>query len=80
MPFGSGDNFWSMGDTGPCGPCTEIHYDHRGRADAAHLVNAGSHDLVELWNLVFMRYDRCVPRVRYDRCVPRVRLSCVWYA
>ena len=52
------DNFWMMGDTGPCGPCTEIHFDHHARPDAAHLVNTGSPDLIELWNLVFMQYDR----------------------
>ena len=58
LPFGSNDNFWDMGDTGPCGPCTEIHYDHSGVDNAAHRVNASSSDVVELWNLVFMQYDR----------------------
>ena len=60
LPFGSADNFWDMGETGPCGPCTEIHYDHVGREDAAHRINTGSSDVVELWNLVFMQYDRWV--------------------
>ena len=60
LPFGISDNFWSMGDTGPCGPCTEIHYDHRARSSAQNEVNSGSPDVIELWNLVFMQYDRCL--------------------
>ncbi|XP_065769024.1 alanine--tRNA ligase, mitochondrial isoform X2 [Muntiacus reevesi] len=50
LSFGPEENFWEMGDTGPCGPCTEIHYD---------LANgAGAPQLVELWNLVFMQHNR----------------------
>ncbi|MGB8772755.1 MAG: alanine--tRNA ligase, partial [Terriglobales bacterium] len=60
--FGSKDNFWQMGDTGPCGPCSEIHYDmgvvasDSGHTDCAFGCDCGRY--VELWNLVFMQFDR----------------------
>ena len=59
--FSEKDNFWSMGDTGPCGPCTEIYYDRGakyGGDDFRKSVDAGEDRYIEFWNLVFMQYDR----------------------
>jgi alanyl-tRNA synthetase len=61
--LGDKDNFWQMADTGPCGPCSEIHYDQRPEVPVEQtteaFVAAGDRgDIVELWNLVFMQYDR----------------------
>jgi alanyl-tRNA synthetase len=57
--LGEADNFWSMGDTGPCGPCTEIHYDHGPAiSDDTRGPAFGDPRYVEIWNLVFMQFDR----------------------
>jgi alanyl-tRNA synthetase len=59
--FGKKDNFWAMGDTGPCGPCSEIHYDIGADVEAGDpfdLIERGSDRFVELWNLVFMEFEQ----------------------
>lgn len=72
--IGAKDNFWSMGDTGPCGPCTEIFYDH-GPAVAGGPPGSADEDgdrYIEIWNLVFMQYNRLSDRVLEDLPNPSV--------
>ncbi|MBK5272812.1 MAG: alanine--tRNA ligase, partial [Bacteroidia bacterium] len=63
LPFGKKDNFWEMGDTGPCGPCTEIHVDCRSdedrkTIDGKTLVNNNDQQVIEIWNNVFIEFNR----------------------
>src|SRR6267154_1212456 len=86
--MGLKDNFWQMGDTGPCGPCSEIHYDmgpsasEQGHTDCAFTCDCGRY--VEIWNLVFMQFDRdangklnLLPRPSIDTGMGLERLAAV---
>jgi len=78
------DNFWQMGDTGPCGPCSEIYYDFGPGAGAGEFPSDPGERFVEIWNLVFMQFDRAadgvmtpLPRPSIDTGMGLERVSCV---
>jgi alanyl-tRNA synthetase len=78
------DNFWQMGETGPCGPCSEIYYDFGPEAGPGEFPNDPGERFVEIWNLVFMQFDRAadgimtpLPRPSIDTGMGLERVSCV---
>ncbi len=78
MRIPTSDNFWAMGDTGPCGPCSEVFYDHgEGAAEGKWALDANGDDLfgdryIEIWNLVFMQYEQVDAETRIDLPKPCV--------
>ena len=81
---GEADNFWQMGDTGPCGPCSEIFYDFGPEAGPGEFPDNPGERFVELWNLVFMQFDRSadgtmtpLPKPSIDTGMGLERMTCV---
>jgi len=72
--IGAHDNFWAMGDTGPCGPCSEIFYDHGDRLKGGPpgTKHEDGERFVEIWNLVFMQYDQIDGKTRKDLPKPSI--------
>ncbi|MFH0733390.1 MAG: alanine--tRNA ligase [bacterium] len=66
LKFDEKDNFWEMGETGPCGPCSEIHINISDDYDNPDWVNAGKPECIEIWNLVFIQYNRDKDGVLHD--------------
>lgn len=85
IPFGLKDNFWEMGTSGPCGPCTEIHIDHTmSTLNRRSHVNKDLPDLTELWNIVFIQYNRdengkisLLPKTHIDTGMGLERLTAI---
>ncbi len=91
LRLGKADNFWSMGDTGPCGPCSEIHYFHGARGEGVDVSRFGEEPRLdgsgwtEIWNLVFMQFDRAekdaplttLPAPSIDTGMGLERIACV---
>ena len=78
------DNFWQMGETGPCGPCSEIFYDFGPEAGPGEMPHNPGERFVEVWNLVFMQFDRSadgvltpLPNPSIDTGMGLERISCV---
>jgi alanyl-tRNA synthetase len=72
--IGTSDNFWAMGDTGPCGPCSEIFYDHGPEIPGGPpgSADADGDRFIEIWNLVFMQYEQVAPDTRVDLPKPSI--------
>ncbi len=66
LKFDEKDNFWEMGETGPCGPCSEIHINLGDDYNNPKYVNAGTAECIEIWNLVFIQYNRDEKKILHD--------------